>query len=81
MRNNPLPVEHQVLIIFALTKGYLDDIPVQDINRFEEEFNHWAESNATELLNEIRETGALPDADKFDSAITEFKKGFNKSEE
>ena len=77
-QNNPLPVEHQVLIIFALTKGYLDDIPVQDINRFEEEFNHWAESNATELLNEIRETGALPDADKFDSAITEFKKGFNK---
>lgn len=80
-QNNPLPVEHQVLIIFALTKGYLDDIPVKDINRFEEEFNHWAESNATELLNEIRETGALPDADKFDSAITEFKKGFNKSEE
>ena len=80
-QNNPLPVEHQVLIIFALTKGYLDDIPGQDINRFEEEFNHWAESNATELLNEIRETGALPDADKFDSAITEFKKGFNKSEE
>ena len=80
-QNNPLPVEHQVLIIFALTKGYLDDIPVQDINRFEEEFNHWAESNATELLNEIRETGALPDADKFDSAITEFKKSFNKSEQ
>ncbi|MCG1573541.1 F0F1 ATP synthase subunit alpha [Staphylococcus epidermidis] len=80
-QNNPLPVEHQVLIIFALTKGYLDDIPVQDITRFEEEFNHWAESNATELLNEIRETGALPDADIFDSAITEFKKGFNKSEE
>lgn len=80
-QNNPLPVEYQVLIIFALTKGYLDDIPVQDITRFEEEFNHWAESNATELLNEIRETGALPDADKFDSAITEFKKGFNKSEE
>ena len=73
-QNNPLPVEHQVLIIFALTKGYLDDIPVQDINRFEEEFNHWAESNATELLNEIRETGALPDADKFHYAITELKK-------
>ena len=80
-QNNPLPVEHQVLIIFALTKGYLDDIPVQDITRFEEEFNHWADSNATELLNEIRETGALPDADKFDSAITEFKKSFNKSEQ
>ncbi|MGF2043839.1 hypothetical protein, partial [Staphylococcus aureus] len=43
--------------------------------------NHWADANATDLLNEIRETGALPDADKFDSAITEFKKGFSKSEQ
>ncbi|MEJ7488026.1 F0F1 ATP synthase subunit alpha [Staphylococcus pasteuri] len=79
-QNKPLPVENQVLIIFALTKGYLDDIPVEDITRFEDELNHWAVSNATELLSEIRETGALPDADKFDSAITEFKKSFSKSE-
>ncbi len=54
-QNKPLPVEHQVLIIYALTKGYLDDIPVVDITRFEDELNHWAESNATELLNEIRD--------------------------
>ena len=79
-QNKPLPVENQVLIIFALTKGYLDDIPVEDITRFEDELNHWAASNATDLLSEIRETGALPDADKFDSAITEFKKSFSKSE-
>ncbi len=43
-----------MLIIYALTKGYLDDIPVVDITRFEDELNHWAESNATELLNEIK---------------------------
>ena len=79
-QNKPLPVEHQVLIIYALTKGYLDDIPVVDITRFEDELNHWAESNATELLNEIRETGGLPDAEKFDTAINEFKKAFSKSE-
>ena len=47
---------------------------MEDITRFEDELNHWADANATELLSEIRETGALPDADKFDSAITEFKK-------
>ncbi|MGT2610053.1 hypothetical protein ACVQ92_01805 [Staphylococcus aureus] len=41
-QNKPLPVEHQVLIIYALTKGYLDDIPVVDITRFEDELNHWA---------------------------------------
>ena len=54
-QNKPLPVENQVLIIFALTKGYLDDIPVEDITRFEDELNHWAASNATDLLSEIRE--------------------------
>ena len=38
-QNKPLPVENQVLIIYALTKGYLDDIPVEDITRFEDELN------------------------------------------
>ncbi|GGG96382.1 F0F1 ATP synthase subunit alpha [Staphylococcus pragensis] len=79
-QNKPLPVENQVLIIYALTKGYLDDIPVVDITRFEDELNSWAKSNASELLGEIRETGGLPSDDKFDSVINEFKKSFSKSE-
>ena len=64
-QNKPLPVENQVLIIYALTKGYLDDIPVEDITRFEDELNSWSKSNASELLGEIRETGNLPDDAKF----------------
>ena len=79
-KNKQLPVENQVLIIYALTKGYLDDIPVEDITRFEEELNLWAKSNATELLNEIKTSGALPKDEAFESAITEFKKSFSKSE-
>lgn len=79
-KNKPLPVENQVLIIYALTKGYLDDIPVEDITRFEEELNLWAKSNATELLNEIKTSSALPKDEAFESAITEFKKSFSKSE-
>ncbi|MBV5140852.1 F0F1 ATP synthase subunit alpha [Staphylococcus xylosus] len=79
-KNKPLPVENQVLIIYALTKGYLDDIPVEDITRFEDELNLWAKSNATELLNEIKTSGALPKDDAFESAINEFKKSFSKSE-
>ena len=79
-QNKPLPVENQVLIIYALTKGYLDDIPVEDITRFEDELNSWSKSNASELLGEIRETGNLPDDAKFESAINEFKKSFSKSE-
>ena len=79
-QNKPLPVENQVLIIYALTKGYLDDIPVEDIIRFEDELNQWAKSNAAELLSEIRETKSLPDGEKFEQAINEFKKSFSKSE-
>lgn len=56
-QNKPLPVEHQVLIIYALTRGYLDDIPVVDITRFEAEIIEWTKSNANEIFTEIRETG------------------------
>jgi len=80
-KNKPLPVENQVLIIYALTKGHLDDIPVVDITRFEDELNLWAKSNATELLNEIKTSGALPNDESFESAINEFKKSFSKTEE
>ncbi|NLS37187.1 F0F1 ATP synthase subunit alpha [Staphylococcus pseudintermedius] len=73
-QNKPLPVEHQVLIIYALTRGYLDDIPVVDITRFEAEIIEWTKSNANEIFTEIRETGGLPADEKFESAINEFKK-------
>ncbi|MFB3181589.1 F0F1 ATP synthase subunit alpha [Staphylococcus pseudintermedius] len=80
-QNKPLPVEHQVLIIYALTRGYLDDIPVVDITRFEAEIIEWTKSNANEIFTEIREIGGLPADEKFESAINEFKKGFKASEE
>ncbi|HAR5765467.1 TPA: F0F1 ATP synthase subunit alpha [Staphylococcus pseudintermedius] len=80
-QNKLLPVEHQVLIIYALTRGYLDDIPVVDITRFEAEIIEWTKSNANEIFTEIRETGGLPADEKFESAINEFKKGFKASEE
>ncbi|MCU5746570.1 F0F1 ATP synthase subunit alpha [Staphylococcus sp. SQ8-PEA] len=79
-QNKPLPVEHQVLIIYTLTKGYLDDIPTEDITRFESEFNEWAKVNASDLLNEIRTSGALPEDAKFEQAINEFKRSFSVSE-
>ncbi|MGO3050905.1 F0F1 ATP synthase subunit alpha [Staphylococcus casei] len=79
-QNKPLPVENQVLIIYALTKGYLDDIPVVDITRFEDELNQWAKSNASELLEEIKTSGGLPKDDAFEKAITEFKKSFSRTE-
>lgn len=79
--HQPIPVEKQVAILYALTRGFLDDIPVQDIRRFEEEYYTWLDHNRKELLDTIRETGNLPDEEELNKAIEEFKKTFVKSEE
>ncbi len=79
-QNKPLTVDKQVTILYALTKGHLDDIPVQDITRFEDEFLGWVGSNAPHIYQEIRETKGLPADEVFVEAINAFKKIFNKSE-
>ncbi|NQD66715.1 F0F1 ATP synthase subunit alpha, partial [Bacillus haikouensis] len=78
--NKPLKVEKQVMILYSLTKGHLDDIPVTDIRRFEGEFLSWLDHNHTELLDHIRTTKGLPEDDAMVAAINEFKKTFIKSE-
>ncbi|PFA20966.1 MULTISPECIES: F0F1 ATP synthase subunit alpha [Bacillus cereus group] len=78
--HKPLRVEKQVIILYALTRGFLDDIPVVDITRFEEELHAWLDSNAADLLSEIRTTKKLADDDKFAAAINGFKKVFVASE-
>jgi F-type H+-transporting ATPase subunit alpha len=77
--NNPLKVEYQVAILYALVNGHLDDILVEDITRFEDEFLSWMDSNQKELLNSIRDTKQLPDEEVFVEAIDSFKKIFNPS--
>src|SRR5699024_10243038 len=57
--HEPLPAEKQVMILFALTRGLLDDIAVEDVVRFESEFHVWIDTNEQEVLNTIRETGKL----------------------
>jgi len=79
--HRPLPVEKQVFILYALTEGLLDDIAVEDIVRFEEEFHVWAETNAKEILDTIRETKDLADEEEMKAAIEAFKKTFLPSSE
>ncbi len=82
--NKPLKVERQVAIIYALTKGFLDDIPVHDIVRFENEFNLWLDANDANhknVLGTIRETKGLPADEDMKSTIEAFKKTFAISEE
>ena len=78
--NKPIRVEKQVMILYALTRGFLDDIPVQDVRRFEEELYSWLDHNRTELLETIRSTGKLPADEDMADALNTFKKTFAKSE-
>ncbi|AIY06359.1 F0F1 ATP synthase subunit alpha [Planococcus sp. PAMC 21323] len=78
--NNPIKVEKQVVIFYALTRGFLDDIAIKDISRFEAELTSWLDLNHTEILDTIRTTQGLPADDAFAAAINEFKRTFAKSE-
>ena len=78
--NKPIKVEKQVVILYALTRGLLDDIPVKDIRRFEDELLSWLDHNHTNVLDHIRTTKELASDDEMKTAINEFKKTFAKSE-
>ena len=69
----PLPVEKQVVILYALTHGVLDSIPVNSILDFEAQLFEYLETNHSDLFATIRDTKELPDTDKLDEAIQEFK--------
>ncbi|WP_400162259.1 F0F1 ATP synthase subunit alpha [Brevibacillus sp. TJ4] len=73
----PMPVEKQVASIYTATRGYLDDIPVADVGRFEKELLSFLDSNKPQLLEHIRTTHELPDEKELNAAIEEFKKGFS----
>lgn len=74
--HDPLPVEEQVVILYALTKGYLDVIPVRDIARFETELMNRLEISAPHLLETIRATNQLPDEEALSEAIESFASSF-----
>jgi F-type H+-transporting ATPase subunit alpha len=78
----PMPVEKQVAIIYAASHGYLDDISLTDVERFEKEYLNYIEEKHRGLLSNIKETGDFPDelAREFDKVLEEFKKIFLKSE-
>jgi F-type H+-transporting ATPase subunit alpha len=78
----PWPMEEQVIAIFAGINGYLDDIPPQDVPRFQDELREYLRTEGT-VYKEIADSGDLSDelAEKLGQEIDKFKQGFNVSEE
>ena len=74
--HKPIPVEKQVMILYALTHGYLDDVEVKDIHRFEQELYAYLDAHETEAVKHIIETKDLPATEVMDGVIAAFKKTF-----
>lgn len=74
--HKPIPVEKQVMILYALTHGFLDDVEVKDIHRFEQELYAYLDAHETEAVKHIIETKDLPATEVMDGVIAAFKKTF-----
>jgi len=75
--NAPVPVEEQVLVIYAGSRGFVDDVPISEVQRYESEVRSYFRANHADLLETIRTTGALPDTDAFDKALKAFGQSFD----
>ncbi len=77
-KNKPFPVEEQIAVIFAAINGYLDDIEVKDVRKFEQDYLSYLKSGGLGILEEIAEKKVISDdlTNKMKSALETFKKQF-----
>ena len=75
--NSPMPVEEQVVSLYAATNGYLDDAPVDQVPRFESELLEWFRNRHAHWLDGIRSTGDIDDVAAFEEAIKGFAEQFS----
>src|SRR6185503_1445497 len=75
---NPYPVTEMIVSIWAGTTGELDDIPVADIRRFEQEFLSHLRHNHKEILDAISENNDLPEdtVEQLKEAVRQYKQSF-----
>ncbi|HWG63366.1 MAG TPA: F0F1 ATP synthase subunit alpha [Streptosporangiaceae bacterium] len=75
---SPLPVERQVVSVWVGSSGYLDDVPVEDVGRFEQEFLEFVQRSHAGIYDSMRETGELSEdtTTALKDAVEEFRKGF-----
>jgi F-type H+/Na+-transporting ATPase subunit alpha len=78
----PVPIERQVIAIWAGSNGYLDDVQVDDVSRFEAELLEHIDANHPQIPEHIREKGDLPDEveEQLHEAVKEFRRRFRPSE-
>jgi F-type H+-transporting ATPase subunit alpha len=76
----PLPVEEQVLVIYAVTEGHFDSVPVEHLADAEEQLVEWVKLHKGDVLSTIRDTGKLPEGNAVAEAIDAFLETYEAGE-
>jgi len=74
--NSPLPVQEQVVVLYAGTRGFVDSIPVEDVRRFETELLDHMRTRHSDILEDIRTSGSISDDGNLEAALKSFTEGF-----
>jgi F-type H+-transporting ATPase subunit alpha len=74
--NSPMPVQEQVVSLYAGTRGHLDAVPVSDVRRFETQLLEWFRTRHNDILEAVRTGGAIPDEAALDAGIKAFAEQF-----
>jgi F-type H+-transporting ATPase subunit alpha len=72
----PVPVEEQIVAIYAVTNGSMDSVPVDKVRKFEGGLRRFVTERYPDLLEQIRTTGDLPKEERLQEAINSFKESF-----
>ncbi|MEX0667003.1 MAG: F0F1 ATP synthase subunit alpha, partial [Acidimicrobiia bacterium] len=72
----PVPVEEQILSIYAVTTGHMDSVPIEDVHRFELGLRQFVGERFPDVLEHISSTGDLPDEERLKESIVGFKETF-----
>ncbi|MEM9033532.1 MAG: F0F1 ATP synthase subunit alpha [Actinomycetota bacterium] len=78
--NSPMEVSEQVVSIYAGTRGYVDDVAVGDVQRFEAELLEYMKARHGDMMRSMDETGGMPDEEQLAAAITDFASSFQASD-
>ena len=78
--DKPVEVAHQVCIFYAVTKGFLKDVAIEDVHEYEEGLYAWMDERASDVLKTIRETGKLEEGteEQLKSAVQAYTDDFVK---
>ena len=74
--HSPMPVERQVIVLYALTHGFMDEVEVDDVQNYQDEMLSFMDQKYKKLFDDIKKNKVLPDENDLNKALDQFAKQF-----